>query len=113
VSLVAPAHGVVLDVSAAPGEFSKSLVVRIFPPASGRVVSIAVKPGDHVQRWQTLAVLNSSDVASARSDFTKAKIESERATRVMEREKLLFEHGVAAEKDYVDAGIRQSPDYDR
>jgi len=78
-------------------------VVRIFPPASGRVVSIAVKPGDHVQRGQTLAVLNSSDVASARSDFTKAKIESERATRVMEREKLLFEHGAAAEKDYVDA----------
>jgi len=78
-------------------------VVRIFPPASGRVVSIEVKPGDHIQRGQTLAVLNSSDVASARSDFTKAKIEAERATRVMEREKLLFEHGAAAEKDYVDS----------
>ena len=78
-------------------------VVRIFPPASGRVVSIAVKPGDHIRRGQTLAVLNSSDVASARSDFTKAKIEAERATRAMEREKLLFEHGAAAEKDYVDA----------
>ncbi len=78
-------------------------VVRIFPPASGRVVSISVKPGDRVERGQTLAVLNSSDVASARSDFTKAKIEAERVTRVMEREKLLFEHGAAAEKDYIDA----------
>ena len=78
-------------------------VVRIFPPASGRVVSIAVKPGDHVERGQTLAVLTSSDVASARSDFAKAKIEVERARRAADREKLLFEHGAAAEKDYVDA----------
>lgn len=77
-------------------------VVRIFPPTSGRVISIAVKPGDHVQRGQTLAVLTSSDVASARSDFAKAKIEAERAKRAMERDKLLFEHGAAAEKDYVD-----------
>lgn len=78
-------------------------VVRIFPPASGRVVSIEVKPGDHVRRGQTVAVLISSDVAAARSDFAKAKIETERTTRAMERQKLLFEHGAAAEKDYIDA----------
>ncbi|HEV2733156.1 MAG TPA: efflux RND transporter periplasmic adaptor subunit [Terriglobales bacterium] len=78
-------------------------VVRIFPPASGRVVSIAVKPGDHVERGQTVAVLTSSDIATARSDFAKAKIEAERATRAKERENLLFEHGAAAEKDYIDA----------
>ena len=78
-------------------------VVRIFPPASGRVVSIAVKPGDYVRRGQTVAVLNSSDVASARSDYTKAHIEAARATRAMDRQKLLFEHGASAEKDYIDA----------
>ena len=78
-------------------------VVRIFPPASGRLISIAVKPGDYVRRGQTIGVLNSSDVASARSDYAKAKIETERATRAMERQKLLLEHGAAAEKDYEDA----------
>lgn len=78
-------------------------VVRIFPPASGRLISIAVKPGDYVRRGATIAVLNSSDVASARSDYTKANIEAERATRAMDRQKLLLEHGAAAEKDYVDA----------
>src|SRR5229473_7879798 len=78
-------------------------VVRIFPPASGRVVAIEGKPGDYVQRGQTVAVLNSSDVASARSDYAKANIEAERATRAMERQKRLFEHGAAAEKDYIDA----------
>ena len=78
-------------------------VVRIFPPASGRVTAIKVKPGDRVRRGETLAVLNSSDVASARSDYTKANIEVQRATRAMERQKLLLDHGAAAEKDYVDA----------
>jgi membrane fusion protein, heavy metal efflux system len=77
-------------------------VVRIFPPASGRVVAIEVKPGDRVRRGQTVASLSSSDVASARSDFAKANIEAERARQAMERQKVLFEHGAAAQKDYID-----------
>jgi cobalt-zinc-cadmium efflux system membrane fusion protein len=47
--------------------------------------------------------LSSSDVGSARSDFAKANIEAERAMRAMERQKVLFEHGAAAEKDWIDA----------
>lgn len=78
-------------------------VVHIFPPASGRVVAIHVKPGDSVRRGQAVAILNSSDVASARSDYAKANIEAARSTRAMERQKLLLEHGAAAEKDYIDA----------
>jgi cobalt-zinc-cadmium efflux system membrane fusion protein len=88
---------------AAKAQADPTKVVRIFPPASGRVLSLDVKPGDRVRRGQTLGILNSSDVASARSDYTKAKIEVERATRAMDRQKLLFEHGAAAEKDYIDA----------
>jgi membrane fusion protein, heavy metal efflux system len=78
-------------------------VVRIFPPASGRVMAIEVKPGDHVRRGQTVASLSSSDVATARSDFAKANIEAERATQAMERQKVLFERGAVAEKDYIDS----------
>lgn len=78
-------------------------VVRIFPPASGRVVSLAVKPGDHVHAGEVIAILSSSDVASAQSDYAKASIEAERATRETERQKVLFEHGAAAEKDYIEA----------
>lgn len=88
---------------AAKVQADPSKVVRIFPPASGRVVAIEVKPGDHVRRGQTLAILNSSDVGSARSDYAKASIEADRAARAMDRQKLLFEHGAAAEKDYIDA----------
>jgi membrane fusion protein, heavy metal efflux system len=78
-------------------------VVRIFAPASGRVVGIDVKPGDRVRRGETVASLSSSDVASAQSDFAKANIEAERVTRALERQKVLFEHGATAEKDFIDA----------
>jgi len=78
-------------------------VVHIFPPASGRVVAIEVKPGDQVRRGQTVAILSSSDIGTAQSDFAKAQIEANRATRAAEREKELLEHGAAAEKDYVEA----------
>ena len=54
-------------------------VFRIFPPASGRILELRVRPGDRVQRGQTLAVIESSDAATARSDFAKAKVEAQRA----------------------------------
>ena len=78
-------------------------VFRIFSPASGRLVEIDVKPGDTVSRGQKLALIDSSDAGSARSDFAKATIEAERASRAADREKVLFEHGAVAEKDYIDA----------
>jgi membrane fusion protein, heavy metal efflux system len=76
---------------------------RVFPPASGRILGIEVKPGDIVSKGQALAMLDSSDAASARSDFAKAKIEADRATRAADRDKVLFEHGAIAEKDYIDS----------
>jgi cobalt-zinc-cadmium efflux system membrane fusion protein len=88
---------------AAKAQADPTKVVHIFPPASGRVIAIDVKPGDYVKRGQTLGMLDSSDVGSARSDYDKATIEEQRATRAMERQKLLLEHGAAAEKDYIDA----------
>ena len=78
-------------------------VFRIFPPASGRILELQVKPGDRVRRGQVLAILDSSDIATARSDYFKAKVEADRAARAADREKLLVEHGASAEKDYLDA----------
>jgi cobalt-zinc-cadmium efflux system membrane fusion protein len=78
-------------------------VFRIFPPASGRILELEVKPGDRVQRGQTLAVIASSDAGTARSDFAKAQVEAQRAASAADRQKILFEHGGVSEKDYVDA----------
>ncbi len=78
-------------------------VIRIFPPASGKVISLQVRPGDHVRAGQTIAILESSDIASARSDFEKAKVEEERSSQAEKRALLLYQHQVLAGKDFEDA----------
>jgi cobalt-zinc-cadmium efflux system membrane fusion protein len=75
---------------------------RVFPPASGRVLGIQVKPGDTVSRGEALATIDSADAAAAQSDLVKAEIEAERAQRAADRERVLFDHGAIAEKDYID-----------
>lgn len=91
-----------LDLSATV-QADPARMFRVFPPASGRVLGIKVKPGDTVARGEVLAAIDSADAASAQSDLTKAQIEAERAQRAADREKVLLDHGAVAEKDYIDA----------
>lgn len=78
-------------------------VVRIYPPAGGRLVRVFVRPGDAVRKGQPVAVLESSDVAQARADYAKAKTEEERMRRSFARARLLFEHQVLSQREYEDA----------
>jgi len=77
-----------------------SHVVRIFPPLSGRIFGLRVLPGQEVQKGQEVAILQSSDIAQARADFEKAKIEVIRADRALQRGKLLLQHEVLSQGDY-------------
>lgn len=77
-------------------------VVHIYPPVSGRLVSLNVRPGDEVKKGQTLAIIESSDAASALSDYEKARIEVERSSQAEKRAALLLQHEVLAQKDYDD-----------
>ncbi len=80
-------------------------VVRVFPPAGGRVVQVMVRPGENVRSGQVIAELQSSDVAQARTDYQKALAEYDRASRILTRSQTLYEHKAIAEKDLQDAQI--------
>lgn len=80
-----------------------SKVIRIFPPASGRLLSVNVRPGDRVIKGQEIAVIESSDISSARSDYVKARIEADRSERALRRAQLLFDHQVLSEREYQQA----------
>jgi membrane fusion protein, heavy metal efflux system len=82
-------------------------VVRVFPPAGGRLTHVAVIPGDFVSRGQAVAVLESSDVSQARSDLTKAKAEFDRSEHALTRSKLLLDHKVLSEREYEDAEAQE------
>jgi cobalt-zinc-cadmium efflux system membrane fusion protein len=75
-------------------------VVHIYPPLSGRIFGLRVLPGQEVKKGDTIAMLESNDVAVARTDFQKAKIEVLRADRALTRGKLLLQHDVLSQADY-------------
>ncbi|MHB1935193.1 MAG: efflux RND transporter periplasmic adaptor subunit [Acidobacteriaceae bacterium] len=75
-------------------------VVQVFPPLSGRLARFSVLPGQTVQAGQVIAVLQSGDIAQARSDFEKAKIQGLLADQALARGKLLLQHEVLAKADY-------------
>lgn len=91
-SLTVPAH-----VEADPTK-----LVHIFPPLAGRILSLRVVAGQEVGKGQAIATLQSGDVAAARSDFEKAKTQSEHDDRARDRGKLLYDHEVLSLASYQD-----------
>lgn len=74
-------------------------VVHIYAPLSGRLINMTLAPGQEVRKGQTVALLQSGDVAQARADFEKARIEVLRADRALQRGKLLAAHEVMSQAD--------------
>ena len=74
-------------------------VVHIYAPLSGRLLNMTLVPGQEVRKGQTVAMLQSGDVAQARSDFAKPRIEVIRSDRALERGKLLAAHDVMSQAD--------------
>lgn len=77
-----------------------SKTVHIYPPLSGRIFGLRVLPGQDVKKGDEIAMLQSADIAVARADFEKAKIEQIRADRALSRAKLLRDHDVLSQADY-------------
>jgi len=100
-SLVVPAH-----IEANPTQ-----TVHIYPPLTGRIVEMKVVAGQEVHKGQVVALLQSGDVASARSDFEKAKTEADRADRAMQRGKILLDHEVLSQAAYLELQATAASDH--
>lgn len=77
-------------------------LVHVYPPVSGRLLLLNVRPGDVVQQGQAIAIIESSDAASALSDYEKSKIEASRSHQSEQRAALLLQHEAMSQKDYED-----------
>lgn len=75
-------------------------LVHIYAPLSGRLLKFSLAAGQEVRKGQTIAMLQSGDVAQARADFDKARIEVLRADRALERGRLLVAHEVMSQADF-------------
>ena len=78
-------------------------VVRVYPPAGGRIVEMKVRPWDRVEKGQTLAILESSDLSRAVADYHKALVDSEVKQKALARSEDLLAHHAIAERDYQQA----------
>jgi cobalt-zinc-cadmium efflux system membrane fusion protein len=79
--------------------WDEDTTVRVFPPVSGRVVSIRADVGVRVGAGQTLALLASPDFGQAQSDAARTAADLSAADHTLERIRPLFERGAAPRKD--------------
>jgi membrane fusion protein, heavy metal efflux system len=78
-------------------------VVHVFAPAGGRIVEMKVRPWDQVEKGQTLATLESSDLARAVADYHKALVDNQVKQKALTRAQDLLDHKAIAEKDFEQA----------
>jgi cobalt-zinc-cadmium efflux system membrane fusion protein len=76
-----------------------SRTVPVISLASGRVLDIRAKLGDHVHKGDLLMQIQSNDIATAFSDYEKAKADEVLARVQLGRSKLLYDKGAIAQKE--------------
>ena len=93
------------DVITAPGKIAadQNRIAVIGPIFEGRIYKIFVNPGDWVKKGAPLVILESPEVATAKSDFYKAYAAMELAKINYEREKRLFAEHITPKKRLLDA----------
>ena len=73
--------------------------IHVTSLGGGRVIDLKVKLGDTVSKGQTLLVISSPDLASAMSDYQKAKADEVLSRKALDRAQMLFDRGAIAAKD--------------
>ncbi len=73
--------------------------VPVISVATGRVIEIAARLGDTVQKGQLLLRVQSADVSSAFSDYQKAVADEQLTRTQMERAQLLYDKGAISLND--------------
>lgn len=85
--------------------FDDNKVVKIFPNASGQVISVNVSLGDKVKRGQTLAVIKSADVAGNYADLSTVNNDAAMAEKEYKNAEELYKSGISSEKDYLQSKL--------
>jgi membrane fusion protein, heavy metal efflux system len=78
-------------------------ILRVSVKLSGTVGELKKKIGDSVAKGEVVAVLESREVADAKSEFLGARLSNELLQELYEREKILWEKKVSGEQQYLRA----------
>ena len=83
--------------------YNLNALARVTPLAAGVIRRVHHDLGDTVEADAVLVELHSADVATAKSEYLAARVQSDIARQAFEREKRLRAQNIAAEKDLLEA----------
>jgi cobalt-zinc-cadmium efflux system membrane fusion protein len=88
-----------------PGEIKadETRVAHVVPRLSGVVLEVLRREGDRVQRGELMAVINSRELADAKSTYLAAAQRAQFARVSLEREENLWKKKISAEQEYLEA----------
>jgi membrane fusion protein, heavy metal efflux system len=84
-------------------ESDPTRVVHVYAPAGGRIMEMKVRPWDRIEKGQTLAELESSDLARAVADYHKALSDNQVKQKALDRSKDLLDHKAISEREFQQA----------
>ncbi|WP_028949963.1 efflux RND transporter periplasmic adaptor subunit [Sulfurihydrogenibium subterraneum] len=91
----------VIRVFPATVSFTPEGVVSINPPISGQVESIFIKVGDNVKKGEKLVKIKALDVSDIKSNYLSVKAQLEKAKRIYQLNKSLYEIGAISKNDLI------------
>ena len=99
----APGH---LDIGVTmPGEvrLNEDRLAHVVPKLAGIVSEVTVSLGDDVKKGDVMAILESRELATAKSEYLAAREHLNLATANFEREQKLWKEKISAQKDFLEA----------
>lgn len=96
-----PAWAEVAGSLRVPGrvEADETRIAMVNSPIAGRIVDLEVVEGQPVKRGQVIAVIRSTELSNAQSDFLKSLSQQALAQRAVDRARLLLDAGVIGEAE--------------
>ncbi len=80
-------------------QFNEERLVRVNAPVTGRVAEVLARPGDVVEPGHRLLLLDSPDLGTAKSDYSKAVADLERSEKAVTLARELFQMKAIAQKE--------------
>ncbi|WP_244613440.1 efflux RND transporter periplasmic adaptor subunit [Methylosinus sp. Ce-a6] len=105
IAIVAAAPGVLTRAVVAPAVVAvdPDRIGRVAAKVAGAVAELRKKLGDPVEKGEVIAVIESREVADAKSDYLAAKVGLDLQSALFQREKGLFEKKISAEQSFLKA----------
>lgn len=97
--------GAIGETMRLPGEvvFNADRVAHVTPSVSGIIQQVKHSVGDRVEAGEVMAILNSRDLAAARSEYLASRARLDLAKEILSRDQTMLEQRIGTERQVLEA----------